>query len=68
MLLRKKNVSLTVPPMALFMALVSSGGPTNKLLPVSTIPTQPPLHPSAALSPRASLKGFLKVMKMYGVG
>ena len=54
--------------MALFMALVSSGGPTNKLLPVSTIPTQPPLHPSAALSPKASLKGFFKGHEMYGVG
>ena len=47
---------LTVPPIALLMALVSTGGPTRRLLPVSTIPTQPPVQPMVLSSPKESLK------------
>ena len=50
----------TVPPIALLMALVSTGGPTRRLLPVSTIPTQPPLQPMVLSSPKESLKMQLK--------
>ena len=52
---------LTVPPIALLIFLVSAGGPTNKLLPVSTIPTHPLLQPIFKSSPKANLRWKISI-------